>query len=175
MDMLRTTLPRFPTSLLLLVVALVSCTDGISQRVSDPAFQQKLNGLLSNDVPAVDVPALDTLHAPVFLDAREREEYDVSHLPAARWVGYKSFDPALVKDLPKDTLLVVYCSVGYRSERVTEQLRKAGFRNVYNLVGGIFEWVNTDHTVVDEKGPTPRVHAYDKDWGRWVVKGERVY
>ena len=43
----------------------------------------------------------------------------------------------------------MYCSIGKRSEKVTQKLKKAGYNNVSNLYGGIFEWVNQGNEVVD--------------------------
>lgn len=155
---------------------LLGIGDLFAQHVQEPAYQEKLQGLLSDRTPVIDVPQLALERTPVLLDARPAEEYDVSHIAKARRVGYGDFDIAKVKDLPKDTAIVVYCSVGYRSGKVTEKLLKAGFTNVKNLYGGIFEWVNTGHIVVDDSGKsTDRVHTYNKSWSRWVTKGVKVY
>lgn len=150
--------------------------NAFAQHVQEPAYQEKLQGLLSDKTPVIDVPQLAKEPKAMLLDARPKEEYEVSHIAKARRVGYGDFDITKVKDLPKDTAIVVYCSVGYRSGKVTEKLLKAGFTNVKNLYGGIFEWVNTGHTVVDDSGkPTDRIHAYNKSWSRWVLKGVKVY
>ena len=160
----------------LLFFLLSSVLQLYAPHVQEPAYQEKLQHLLSDKTPVIDVPQLAKERKPVLLDARPSEEYDVSHIAGARRVGYGDFDLSRVKDLPKDTAIVVYCSVGYRSEKVTEKLMKAGFTNVKNLYGGIFEWVNTDHAVVDDSGKrTDRVHAYNKSWSRWVTKGVKVY
>jgi rhodanese-related sulfurtransferase len=47
--------------------------------------------------------------------------------------------------------------VGYRSEKVTEKLQKAGFTQVSNLYGGIFEWVNQGYPIVNQSGATSDV------------------
>lgn len=146
-----------------------------AQRVSDPAYAERLKGLLDDGTPALTVAQSAALDDAVFLDSRERPEFDVSHLPGARWVGYDDFELSRVKGIPKSATIVVYCSVGYRSGKITDRLRKAGYANVRNLYGGIFEWVNTGHAVEDANGPTLRVHAYDEDWGRWLRKGEKVH
>ena len=66
----------------------------------------------------------------------------------------------------------MYCSVGYRSEKVSEKLIKAGS----NMYGSIFEWVNQGRPVYDSDGvPTDRVHAFDETWGAWLLKGEKVF
>jgi predicted sulfurtransferase len=77
--------------------------------------------------------------------------------------------------MPKDTPIIVYCSVGYRSEKVAEQIIAAGYTQVSNLYGGIFEWVNEEQPVYDTKGKTQKVHAYNKVWGVWLRKGKKVY
>ena len=66
--------------------------------------------------------------------------------------------------------------MGYRSEKIGEQLKKMGYQRVYNLYGGIFEWTNRSLPLVNKtEAPTKQVHAYDKNWGQWLDKGEKVY
>jgi rhodanese-related sulfurtransferase len=112
----------------------------------------------------------------ILLDTRDRKEYGLSHLAGSRWVGFKDFDLATLSDLPKDATIVAYCSVGYRSERIGEKLQKAGFQNVANLKGGIFDWVNKGNAVVDGQGKAVEVvHGYNKKWGVWVKSGKVVF
>ena len=109
----------------------------------------------------------------VILDARERAEYDVSHLPNAVFIGYNNFEKKIVDSLAKDKPIVVYCSIGYRSEKIGEKLQKLGFTKVYNLYGSIFEWVNQGNAIVDKNNqPTKKVHTYNKNWSRWVEEGK---
>jgi 3-mercaptopyruvate sulfurtransferase SseA len=73
-------------------------------------------------------------------------------------------------------MIVVYCSLGVRSEDIAEQLKKEGYTNVYNLFGGIFEWKNSNHKVYDNKEePTENVHAFSKKWSKWLLKGNKIY
>lgn len=125
------------------------------------------------------VPSIETHRMPptaVLLDTRSREEFQVSHLPHARWVGFEEFELTEVAQLPKDTPIVLYCSIGYRSERIGEQLKAAGYQEVYNLYGGIFEWMNKGQPVIDSTGQTiERLHGYSPIWGFWAREGEVVY
>lgn len=146
--------------------------------------QEKLDKLLNNwnnkNVPYISV---ETLAMPktkaILLDAREEKEYNVSHLEDAILVGYNKFKlKETLKKLPKDknTKIVVYCSLGIRSETVAHKLIKEGYTNVYNLYGGIFEWKNANFKVVDTlEQQTEKVHAFNKNWSKWLAKGEKVY
>lgn len=141
------------------------------------AYKVMLEGMYKHTVPTVSCSELKKeQNDVVLLDTRAKREYEVSHLPEARWVGYEEFDLKKVENFPKDTPIVVYCTVGVRSERVGEKLKAAGYKNVRNLYGSIFEWVNQDNPVVDNQGkPTQKVHAYSRTWGVWLNKGEKVY
>lgn len=112
------------------------------------------------------------------LDAREKSEYDVSHLKDAIYVGYKKFnlENAANQLHNKNQKIVVYCSLGVRSEDIAEKLKNAGFTNVLNLYGGIFEWKNNNFKVFNsEEKETEKVHAYSKAWSKWLTKGLKIY
>ena len=137
-----------------------------------------LKTMIKETVPTITVAELSKkdLSKMVLLDSREKKEYEVSHLKNAKWVGYEDFKLIRVNDVPKDASIVIYCSVGVRSEKIGEKLMAAGYTNVKNLYGSIFEWVNEGYPVYNMNGkPTDRVHAYSKTWGIWLKKGVKVY
>ena len=148
-----------------------------AQQVSSEAFQEMLDTLLMHSVHEMEVKMAPMPGTPgvIYLDAREKKEFDISHIESAKWVGYNDFDIARVEKLPKNSKVIVYCSVGYRSEKVSEQLIMAGFKDVHNLYGGIFEWVNEGNPVYKNGKPTTKVHAFDQNWGSWCKKGKKVY
>lgn len=114
----------------------------------------------------------------VLIDTRAIEEYRVSHLKEAYWAGDKEFnkDSVMARIPNKKTPIVVYCSIGVRSEDLGEKLMALGYSDVKNLYGGIFEWVNKGQPVYDKKEEeTNKVHAFNKHWGKLLIKGERVY
>lgn len=146
------------------------------QFVQNKSYNVMLKSLLSHNVKEMGAKDAKGDSLAVFLDAREKKEFDVSHLKNAIWVGFDDFDMNRVKGIVKDRKIIVYCSVGYRSEKITEKLTKAGYSNVTNVVGGIFEWKNLGYLVVDNNGKeTNKVHAYSKTWGIWLNQGEKVY
>ncbi len=151
---------------------------GNSVFAQSKAFRLMLKTLLSHSVTEINVAQAKAAQAnrAWLLDAREPREFEVSHLENARFVGYEDFSLDRVADIPKDSAVVVYCSVGYRSEKVAEKLVAAGFTNVVNLYGGLFQWVNEENTVVDTAAqPTRKVHAFSRTWGVWLKKGEKIY
>lgn len=144
--------------------------------VTDPSYAVMLNALLDGQVKEVSVQEATTKYPnATYLDAREKAEYKVSHIKNAKYIGYNSLDLSAVAGLDKQQTLIVYCSVGYRSEKITQKLTKAGFTDVRNLYGGIFEWKNQGHPVYQNTLETDRVHAYDRSWGIWLNKGIKVY
>lgn len=156
-----------------LCTLLQSCTES---RVESKAYDAMLNVLLSHSADEITVADLQGMPDALLLDAREIDEFNVSHIKGARWIGYDAVQLNTVKDVDKTQAIVVYCSVGYRSEKIAEKLKSKGFQNVHNLYGGIFEWVNQRKTVVDTlMQPTDRVHAFDRTWGIWLSRGEKVY
>lgn len=110
---------------------------------------------------------------PRLLDVREPAEYEVSHLAEAQQVEPGSDPSALT--LPKDTPIVTYCSVGYRSAEYAQKLRRAGFTNVRNLEGSIFEWANENRPLVEGDGQrTEQVHPYNRTWGLLLRPSHRA-
>lgn len=145
-------------------------------QVQSEAYRAMLKTLLGHTVPEIQVQeaARDSANI-LFLDAREPEEFAVSRIKGAVSVGYNHFNTGSLAAIQKDKRIVVYCSVGYRSEKVAEKLLLAGYTNVSNLYGGIFEWVNQGNPVFNDKGKTREVHAYSPAWGIWLKKGKKVY
>lgn len=147
--------------------------------------QEPLDKLLSkynsHSIPYISVEELKMLSEKeevIILDSREMEEFNVSHLRNAIFVGYNEFsvDNVSSKIINKNAPIVVYCSLGIRSENISEKLKKAGYTNVKNLYGGIFEWKNNGYSVYDSSNQeTKKVHAFSKHWSKYLSKGEKVF
>ena len=122
-------------------------------------------------IRTVDLEAMLEKERPLLLDVRTQAEFDVSHLAGARRV-----DPGATPDLgvAKDTPIVTYCSVGYRSSASAQRLREAGYTRVQNLEGSIFQWANEGRPLVRDGKPATLVHPYDAKWGRLLDKQRRA-
>ncbi len=145
--------------------------------------QQTLAGLLhqynTKNIPYISVQELAMPKTQaIILDAREKNEFDTSHLKNAVFVGYNGFSiDSVFKAIPnKTTKIVVYCSIGIRSETIANKLKNNGYTNVYNLYGGIFEWKNNNFPVYDfENKETNKVHVFSKEWSKWLKKGNKIF
>jgi len=78
----------------------------------------------------------------VLVDVRQAYEYELCHLEGARLLPLGQLQ-ARMGELDKEGEIVVYCHVGVRSTQAVSLLRRAGFRNVRNLQGGIDAWART--------------------------------
>lgn len=158
---------------LFLFIVLMS-VNSISQNTI-PEVLKKYNKNIVNYI-AVEELALKKNY--ILLDTREPKEFSVSHIENAICVGYDKFDSKKMKDIlgNQEVTIIVYCSIGIRSETIGSKLLKLGYKNVYNLYGGIFEWKNKGHKVVDiNQKPTENVHAFSKEWSKYLLKGIKVY
>tara|TARA_R110000868_G_scaffold81946_1_gene231678 strand:+ start:670 stop:1131 length:462 start_codon:yes stop_codon:yes gene_type:complete len=137
-----------------------------------------LNKLNNKSVPYITVEELLSKTGVTLLDARETTEFNVSHIKNAINVGFEHFDKnAISVKIPnKNANIIVYCSIGVRSEKIGEKLLKLGYKNVFNLYGGILEWKNKGGLVVDNKGiNTDNIHTFNKEWSVYLKKGTKVY
>ena len=148
----------------------------VNSQSSLKSLLQKYN---SGSVPYTSIEQLrmDQVNNNVLiLDTREKEEFEVSHLKNSVFVGYDDFNISVLDTVSKDKPIVVYCSLGIRSEDIGQKLQKAGFENVENLYGGIFEWKNKGFPVFDPNGEqTEKVHAYSEQWAKWLKNAEKIY
>ena len=77
----------------------------------------------------------------LLVDVRPAEERAMSSVS----LPFKTFDGngrAELESLPKDTALAFLCRSGGRSQQAAEEFLALGFRNVYNVVGGINAWAD---------------------------------
>ena len=77
----------------------------------------------------------------LLVDVRPAEERAMASVS----LPFKTFDGngrAELESLPKDTALAFLCRSGGRSQQAAEEFLALGFRNIYNVVGGINAWAD---------------------------------
>jgi rhodanese-related sulfurtransferase len=82
------------------------------------------------------------------IDCRSPEEYQQGALPGSTLISFWEFTKGRY-ELPKDKPILLVCAVGGRSLAVGQLLSAKGFREVYNLKGGLDAWV-------EQRVPLPR-------------------
>lgn len=112
--------------------------------------------------------------AKIFLDVRTPEEYANEHIAGA--INYNINDDNFDSKISKlDTTypVYVYCLAGGRSSRAAEMLAEKGFKNIYNLSGGIGKWVGEG--LKTEKGKSDVGSGMNKtQFEALVNKGDTV-
>jgi hydroxyacylglutathione hydrolase len=73
------------------------------------------------------------------LDVRDEYEWNEKHIPGAvhQYVGDLEEN---LPQIPKESEIVVHCSVGHRSGVAVSILKRHGYRGLYNMLGGITAW-----------------------------------
>ena len=124
------------TLLLLLLFAGLSLTDEANAQtlLSPDAFEK----MLKND-PNIQL-----------VDVRTPEEFSDGHIQKAVNYDYYAADFAQkIVQLDKTKPVLVYCEAGARSASSAEKLKKAGFKKIYDLDGGMSAWREAGKKVVN--------------------------
>lgn len=125
------------SSVLLMAVILVSCSNG----------QEKKDGPIAENVN-VEAFAKRTESAQL-LDVRTPGEWSEGIIEGAIMADFyeDSFKSELEK-LDKNKPVAVYCKSGGRSGQTMSMMAEMGFKEVYNLDGGIGAWNKADQPTV---------------------------
>lgn len=149
------------------------------EMIKYPKFDAFLQSELDFSVPIISVQKFKELQESgdpiILLDTRSEVAYNISHIPSSKRVGYDDFSIERVWTIPRDANIVVYCTLGYKSEQVGGFLTEMGFKNVQNLYGSIVEWVNEGGLVVNKDNKrTKKVVVKDKEKRHFLKKGHAI-
>ena len=98
---------------------------------------------------------------PLLLDVRDEAEFAVSHLAGARRVDFGSRAQESLAGVPPEQPIVCYCAAGFRSSAMARRLARAGYTEIFNLEGSIFDWASEGRPLVREGGVTREVHPFN--------------
>ena len=170
--------PRRYAVAVLLGLTLTNCsqTDSAYNRASSKTGLLEWQGvheLLRTDFPNVPTvttdqlaEALTTERPVVLLDVRDPSEFLVSHLQNARLVRSADALVTSLENISQDTLIVAYCSVGYRSAQLIKELQQRGITTAFNLEGSIFAWANAGLPIYRGESQVRQVHPFNNSWGQ---------
>ncbi|MCX6171880.1 MAG: thioredoxin domain-containing protein [Flavobacterium sp.] len=132
-------------------------------------------GQQSKNIQTVDVKTfaekLKSNKNPQLLDVRTPEEFNSEHIENATNVNWNS-DDFLTKseNYDKSKPIFVYCKVGGRSSQAASKLAELGFREIYNLEGGIMKWNAAENTKPSNK----IIGICDQEYTELVKSSNRV-
>ena len=121
---------KYFNSLLILSVALFnSCSNGQT-------------GATNTDLPPTEfAEKIKELPSADIIDVRTPEEFENGHLPNAKNIDWNGNDfDQQIANLDKSKPVFVYCLSGGRSSSAAKKMRSEGFKEVYELKGGIMKW-----------------------------------
>jgi len=105
-----------------------------AERVGDPNEPPRVRQLSPLELKAMLGSGLPLL----LVDVRTEEERAVAKIDGSRLLDKEYYDHLLTLD--RYTTIVFQCHHGFRSQSAAEYCLREGFRNLYNLAGGIDAW-----------------------------------
>lgn len=83
------------------------------------------------------------------IDVRTPEEFSEGHIEGA--ININFFDPTFLDQISKykkKEPLYIYCRSGNRSGQAAKKMTGLGFEQIYNLEGGLLNWMKNNNKVV---------------------------
>ena len=122
-----------------LSVLAIGCTTNTDTNTTEATVEQQEASII--DVNVNDFEESMHVEAGQVLDVRTPEEWAGGTIKGAIKMNFYDADFAeQINKLDKNKPIYVYCKAGGRSAKAADQLNKAGFKNVFNLLGGITAW-----------------------------------
>lgn len=112
----------------------IEAADGAGFKIDNPNRPAVVKEVAPKEIKAL----IDSGRVQHFYDVRTDKERGIAQI-----AGAKQLDDAVmasIESLPKDTPLAFHCHHGGRSRGAAEHFLKLGFKNVYNMAGGIEAW-----------------------------------
>ncbi len=102
------------------------------------------------DVSAKEFKALiDGNPEVIVVDVRTDGEVATGMIPGAKHIEWTSGNfETEIGTLDKDKKILLYCASGSRSHKAMVKMNEMGYKNVYNMQGGIGAWVNEEYPLI---------------------------
>ena len=150
---------RILSAFVAVAISLFGFSQGSVKNISAAEFQKKIEQ-----------------NPGIILDVRTPGETAQGHIPDASFIDF--YDKAFtdkVKLMQKDQPIYVYCRSGGRSAKAAEILKQNGFKEVYNLTGGIGAWNSAGFKVKKSSANTKSEKAALSPQGfQDIIKSEDV-
>ncbi|MGB0959256.1 MAG: rhodanese-like domain-containing protein [Halocynthiibacter sp.] len=84
----------------------------------------------------------DVFEAAVFIDTRDAEKFEDSHIQGATHIEWREI-PGRLEEIPETGMVIFYCNTGTLSSQATFAARLLGRENVVALQTGRNGWLQT--------------------------------
>ncbi len=150
---------------------LLSCQKKIPDRFDklDSDFDKMTQTYLRFNVPTITIDEINNDINYLLIDCRSENEFSISTIEGAVNLPTKTSAKNTLKKYPKNTPIIVFCSIGYRSEKMANFIQKLGYKNTNNLYGSIFEWANRGLPLYHENELTDTIHTFNRSWSKWIT------
>lgn len=101
------------------------------------------------EITPIELKALIDTQTPFYLvDVRETEELSSGRIPTAIHLSKGIIERDIEKQIPdQDAPMIVYCSGGFRSTLVANNLQNMGYNQVSSLSTGLQGWIDAGYPV----------------------------
>ncbi len=114
----------------------------VSHRDHLAAVKEQIRELSTEDAVALR----DASSAPVFVDVRERDEYEQGFIPGAVHIPRGNLESRIERAVPDHNMpILVYCASGNRSAYSAKTLAELGYTDVVSMAGGFSRWKQNGH------------------------------
>ena len=133
-------------TLILSILAFAGCQSAATVTKTETKTETKMEtAQTQKNIAQISVTeakkALEEKKDAQFIDVRTVEEYTGGHAKGAKNLPLDKLEAELAA-LNQDKPVYVICETGRRSQKGSEILQKAGFKDVYNITGGTSEWIS---------------------------------
>ena len=131
------------TSFSIITIVLLLCLSAFAQKPSNSCY---------NNLSSDDFNLLIETNEVILIDGRLFKEYRKERIANALIAAKKESLKIILNNIDKNTYILVYCEIGYRSRKMAEIIcSELNFNNVYNLERGIKEWEKKGYPIDNEK------------------------
>jgi len=108
-------------------------------------------GQTKNDIELAEFEKKMASEKYLLVDVRTAEEFSEGHIKGAINIDYLAENFSIeIQELELESPVLLYCRSGNRSSKAMKIMNELGFKEVYNLEGGIKGWISENNPVITE-------------------------
>ncbi len=137
------------TRSLLFVLPLISCGGNTEEQGQAASVQEEQQATQGGTVEVAEFKRLLAERPGQLVDVRTPGEWAGGVIPGSAQIDFQAADfQDRITALDKERPVYVYCAAGGRSRKAMEQMDAMGFKEVYDLAGGMGAWSSSGGAVV---------------------------